>query len=97
MYRKGIPEKAIQSRTGHKSIEALRMYERVSTDQERGMCHVLSDVTNQQPSMPAVSNLQVAKPLIQNRTVDMSILQLPVEQMTPAKPLNPTFNVFMHC
>ena len=24
VYRRGIPEKAIQSRTGHKSIEALR-------------------------------------------------------------------------
>ena len=32
MYRKGIPGKAIQSQTGHKNIEALRMtlYERVS-------------------------------------------------------------------
>ena len=92
MYRKGIPEKAIQSRTGHKSIEALRTYERVSTDQERSMCRVLSDVTNQHPGMlldPAVS--QITKPL--NRTVDMSVSQLPFGQMTPAKPVNPTFNM----
>ena len=93
MYRKGIPEKAIQSRTGHKSIEALRTYERVSTDQERSMCHVLGDVTNQQSLQPtgmhtdpAVLQLQVAKPL--NYAVNMSTV--PQQQMTPARP---TFNM----
>lgn len=48
MYRQGIPEKAIQSRTGHKSIEALHTYERVSPDQERSICNVLANATNQQ-------------------------------------------------
>jgi len=28
LYRSGIAEKTIQARTGHKSIEALRVYER---------------------------------------------------------------------
>lgn len=33
MYKCGIPEKTIQSRTGHKSIEALRIYERPGPEQ----------------------------------------------------------------
>ena len=47
MYHKGITERAIQARTGHKSLDALRTYERVSTEQEKQMCHVLGDVANQ--------------------------------------------------
>ena len=85
MYRKEIPEKRIQSRTGHKSIEALCTYEHVSTDQERSMCHV----TNQQSLQPtgmhtdsAVLQLQVAKPL--NYAVNMSTVP---QQMTPARPI----------
>ena len=29
MYQQGVSEKAIQARTGHKSLDALRTYERV--------------------------------------------------------------------
>ena len=70
-----------------------REYERVSTDQERSMCHVPGDVTNQQSLQPtgthmdpAVLQLQVAKPL--NYAVNMSTV--PPQQMTPARP---TFNM----
>ena len=33
MLQNGVPEKIIQKVTGHRSLEALREYERVSTDQ----------------------------------------------------------------
>ena len=38
MYKHGIQEKTIQSLTGHKSIEALRVYERPGLEQHRGAC-----------------------------------------------------------
>ena len=47
MYQQGVSEKAIQARTGHKSLDALRTYERVSSDQEKGICCVLGNLTNQ--------------------------------------------------
>lgn len=34
LFDAGVPEKIIQSRTGHKSLDALRVYERVTSDQE---------------------------------------------------------------
>ena len=35
MYESGVPEKLIQERTGHRSIEALRMYERSNVGQHQ--------------------------------------------------------------
>ncbi len=38
MYNSGIPEKTIQSRTGHKSVEALRVYQQPSKEQQAKAC-----------------------------------------------------------
>ena len=46
MYKDGIQEKTIQSRTGHNSIEILRVYERPGVEQHRGACEALADITN---------------------------------------------------
>ena len=37
MFRANVPEKIIQKMTGHRSIEALHTYERVSTDQQKAV------------------------------------------------------------
>ena len=42
MFRSGAPEKLIQERTGHCSLEALRCYERLDEAQHRAVCSVLS-------------------------------------------------------
>ena len=42
LYSAGVPEKLIQSRTGHSSLEALRKYERVTDDQEQAVSKILS-------------------------------------------------------
>ena len=34
LFEAGVPEKVIQQRTSHRSLEALRMYERVTEQQE---------------------------------------------------------------
>ena len=42
MYDKGVPEKIIQERTGHRSLEALRMYERTNEHQHQAVSAILS-------------------------------------------------------
>ena len=48
MFRAGVPEKIIQERTGHRSLKALRLYERTTASQHQSVAKVLSapsDVT----------------------------------------------------
>ena len=42
MYESGVPEKLIQERTGHRSLEALRSYERSSASQHQAVSQILS-------------------------------------------------------
>lgn len=42
MYSTGVPEKVIQERTGHRSLEALRVYERTNTQQHQMVSNILS-------------------------------------------------------
>ena len=54
MFRQGVPEKLIQHRTGHRSVDGLRQYERVSEEQQAKISHTLA--TNCNP--PASINQQ---------------------------------------
>ena len=49
MFRAGIPEKVIQSRTGHRSLKALRMYENPTDEQHTAACNVLIQKGNVSP------------------------------------------------
>lgn len=42
LYKKGVPEKLIQERTGHRSLESLRTYERSSEEQHKAVSTLLS-------------------------------------------------------
>ena len=42
MFSASVPEKLIQSRTGHRSLEALRLYERPSHEQQQAVSNVLT-------------------------------------------------------
>ena len=42
LFEAGVDEKIIQSRSGHRSTEALRMYERITPDQEKAVSSILS-------------------------------------------------------
>ena len=46
LFKRGVPEKIVQERTGHRSLEALRTYERSSIEQHRAVSAILS--TNRQ-------------------------------------------------
>ena len=41
MFRKGVPEAIIKQRTGHRSLEGLRKYERVTKEQEMAVSNIL--------------------------------------------------------
>ena len=43
MFSRQVPEKLIQERTGHRSLEALRMYERSNEEQHRAVSSVLCE------------------------------------------------------
>ena len=45
LYTAGVPEKIIQERTGHRSIESLRTYEHTSEKQKLAVSKVLSSKT----------------------------------------------------
>ena len=42
LYTAGVPEKVIQSRTGHSSLESLKKYERITSDQEEAVAKILT-------------------------------------------------------
>ena len=42
LFMKGVPEKIIQERTGHKSLDALRCYERTTSSQIEAVSNVLN-------------------------------------------------------
>ena len=42
LYKRGAPEKLIQERTGHRSLEGLRTYERSSEEQHKAVSTILS-------------------------------------------------------
>ena len=42
LYEAEVPEKIIQERTGHRSLECLRMYERTSDKQQQAVSNILS-------------------------------------------------------
>ena len=41
LFESNVPEKLIQERTGHKSVDALRLYERTSVDQQKSVSTLL--------------------------------------------------------
>ena len=43
MFRANVPEKIIQKTTGHRSIEALRSYERISEEQHRVVSKMMTN------------------------------------------------------
>ena len=45
MFNQGVPEKIIAEKSGHRSIDGLRAYERVSTDSDKAASSIISDPT----------------------------------------------------
>ena len=46
MFQKGVPEKIIAERTGHRSLAGLRAYEKTTDEQEKSVCNALAAKEN---------------------------------------------------
>ena len=55
MFQAGVPEKLIQQRTGHRSLEGLRHYERTSESQLVDVSNILSRCDKSNPASLSVS------------------------------------------
>jgi hypothetical protein len=43
MYNQGVPEKLIAEKSGHRSVEALRVYAHTASELQRAASDVISD------------------------------------------------------
>ena len=57
LYESGVPEKVIQERTGHRSLEALRVYERTNEFQHKAVSSILNKTHCEQSSRLSFNNL----------------------------------------
>ena len=63
LFNAGISEKVIQERSGHRSLEGLRKYERISEQQRQEACKTLAPYSHScVPSVPSCENLPVSSP-----------------------------------
>ena len=56
MFSKGVPEKLIAEKTGHRSLKALRFYERTAPEMERAV------IANPKEQFPFREQAPVVKP-----------------------------------
>lgn len=47
LYDAGVPEAVVQKQTGHKSIKALRLYERVTLNQQKLVSSIISPAADE--------------------------------------------------
>ena len=94
MYETGVPEKVIQERTGHRSLEALRVYERTNAQQHQAVSSVLAAqhtcVYNEQHSTFSTVSLE-PHPNRQNISVSFQNLHGCTININNTPP-NPSFN-----
>ena len=66
LYEAEVPEKIIQERTDHRSLECLRMYERTSDKQQQAVSNILSSTSqvsyHSQIAKPDPINHQISSP-----------------------------------
>ena len=70
----GVPECIIQKRTGHRSLDALRTYERVTPSQERDVAQILSPAAPT-TSIPTTSKATMDEMFLDNLPLELFELQ----------------------
>ena len=60
MFAANVPERLIQSRTGHRSLEALRLYERPSHEQQQAVSRILTSSGTERHFGTDLSNVSAA-------------------------------------
>ena len=65
LFQAGVSEKVIQNRSGHRSLEGLRKYERTSEQQKQNACRVLAPYAEKEQTSMEDSTSQLS-PMQQN-------------------------------
>ena len=81
LFEANVPEKVIQEHTGHRSVKALRLYERTTNKQHEDVCKILMDRTN----MSKFGETASSKPVE---------VTLPLQNPSSS---GPSFGVLNHC
>ena len=63
MFESGVPEKIIQQRTGHRSLEGLRHYEQTTMQQQQAVCNVLASEKRESFQLSVRKNMQQLMPM----------------------------------
>ena len=103
LYEAEVPEKIIQERTGHRSLECLRMYERTSDKQQRAVSNILSShsqssyhaemarLDHNHPQNAASSSTSSVSGIVPNMKFDNCQVNINVNH-GPSAPVNFTSN-----
>ena len=97
LFQSHVPEKLIQQRTGHRSLDALRLYERITesqlVDASNHICNASPPVdTNSCSPMPQVSNLLPQVSNLQSHTSNAPTATLTPTVASSATPPAVLFN-----
>ena len=66
LFQAGVSEKVIQDRSGHRSLDGLRKYERVSEEQQASACSALVPASSMTQSASQMSVRNTFSPVYQN-------------------------------
>ena len=59
LFQSGVDEQLIMGRTGHRSIDGIRTYKRVSNEQKEDISHVLNSATNGDNILPQTKTIKL--------------------------------------
>ena len=94
LFQSDTPEKVIQEFTGHRSVKALRQYEKVATKQKEATCNILTGGTATSSFSTEVEKLQ--HPQVSESTCpNLSSIPMPIisAQISSASAVNFTVNI----
>ena len=101
MFAANVPEKLIQSRTGHCSLEALRVYERPSHEKHQAVSNVLTSAESQWSFGDELTNIQsTAEPTTTLSMVgNCSLTKMTTvqSQCPPSWQVPSLFGIMNHC
>ena len=101
MFAANVPEKLIQSRIGHHSLEALRLYERPSHAQHQAVSNILTSAVPQRSFGDELMNVQTTTELagvmsmVGNRSLTKSMVVQ--SQGPPTWQIPSLFGSMNHC
>ena len=94
LFAAGVPERVIQGRTGHVSIEALRKYERVTENQELAVSKILTGEKDMFEKLPSTESNSNATPIVPPSEIEKKPVADSVPPPSGAQYNNCTINVY---